>query len=159
MNAIDRARDDLANDRAWKAHDRLQGLIGQRYDREIVGLLAEAHEAMRNYPAAGALWYVLGRDDDVARHAIAAWHEKCPNDEARLNSLPKRIRVEAEGAHVDDLRAAAERWRNGTRPQAPVVPQKTAGDRALEIGCVAVLILLSLATVLGLGDLVNWAFR
>lgn len=44
---IDRARDDLANDRAWKAHDRLEGLIGQGYDREIVSLLAETRHAMR----------------------------------------------------------------------------------------------------------------
>lgn len=155
MNAVARAREDLANDRAWKAHDRLQGLIGQQYDREIVSLLAEVHQTMRNYPAAGALWFVLGRDDDVAQHAIAAWYEKCPHDEARLNSLPKRIRVEAQGAHIDDLRAAAARWRDGVRPLAPAVREKTAGSRALGLGCAAVLLLLAIALVLGLGDLVH----
>lgn len=159
MDAIDRARDDLANDRAWKAHDRLQGLIGQRYDREIVGLLAEAHQAMRNYPAAGALWFVLGRDDDVAKHAIAAWHEKCPNEEARLNSLPKRIRVDAEGAHVDELREAARRWRSGVRPPAPAAMDQTLGDQAFEIGCVAFLILLAVVVLIGLGDFISMLFR
>jgi hypothetical protein len=159
VNALDRARDDLANDRAWKAHDRLHGLIGQQYDREIVELLAEAHQAMRNYPAAGALWFVLGRNDELAQHAIEAWHEKCPNDEARLNSLPKRIRVNAEGAPVDELRNAAARWKAGERPPVPGPAERAVGDRVFEVGCVTLLALFALAVLIGLVDFVSMLFR
>lgn len=159
MDALDRAREDLANDRAWKAKDRLQGVIGQRYDRAVVGLLADAHLAMKDYPAAGGLCFVLGRDDDIARAAIAAWHAKNPSAEARLLSLPKRIRVDAAGAHVDELRDAAARWASGERPPPPVPVPRTRGDRMFEFGCITLLVIFALAVLIGLADFISILWR
>lgn len=89
-DALDRARADLADGRAWKARDRLTGMLATRRDDDLVDLLAQAHYEMGDLPAAGALWFVTGRRDDRAENAMAAWRERAGNEEARWSSLPGR---------------------------------------------------------------------
>jgi hypothetical protein len=60
------ARADLDEGRAWKARDRLDGLLTTRQDDEVLDLMGEVRFAMGDLPAAGALWFVTGRDDETA---------------------------------------------------------------------------------------------
>ena len=76
MTAIARARADLVAGRHWKARDRLDGLLSVRQDSEVADLLATVHYEMHDLPAAGALWFVTGRNDEVARESIAAWRQR-----------------------------------------------------------------------------------
>lgn len=70
--AIERARRDLADDRPWKARERLRSyLTAHPADQPARDLLGEVEWAMRNVPAAGAAWFLTERDDARAREAIA----------------------------------------------------------------------------------------
>jgi hypothetical protein len=116
--SLARARADLEAGRAWKARDRLHGLLVDRQDVEVLDLLATVHYEMRDLPAAGALWFVTGRDDQMARDCLAAWRERHGNDEARWQSIPGPIRQRARSRHVRSLQRAAKevagtRWRAG----------------------------------------------
>lgn len=102
-----RARADLAAGRAWKARDRLDGLLSRRQDAEILDLLATVHQRMLNLPAAGALWFATGRDDEVAREAIAAWRERHGNDSARWGSIPSPVRQGELNSNLRELRQRA----------------------------------------------------
>jgi len=113
--SIARARADLAGGRAWKARDRLNGLLADRQDFEVLDLLATVHYEMHDLPAAGALWFVTGRDDEVARASLAAWRERHGNDEARWHSIPGSVRRRARSPHVSSLEGAAKRVARGRR--------------------------------------------
>ncbi len=89
--AIDRARLDIEDGRLWKARDRLSGGLVHRQDDEFVDLLATVHHRMGDLPAAGALWFVIGRDDGTARAAIAAWQERCGDELDRYFSIPNPL--------------------------------------------------------------------
>jgi hypothetical protein len=102
-----RARSDLASGRAWKARDRLNGILIYRQDVEVLDLLAMVYHSMHDLPAAGALWFATGRDDDLARESIAAWRERFGNDAARWRSIPAAVRRGELGANLTQLKRDA----------------------------------------------------
>ena len=54
MRALERARDDLAAGRPWKARDRLTGVLANTpADQEALELLGEIAFAAGDLPAAG----------------------------------------------------------------------------------------------------------
>jgi len=106
-DSIARARADLAAGRLWKARDRLAGLLAHRQDFEVLDLLAVVHHEMQDLPAAGALWFVTGRDDDKARNSIVAWRERYGSDQDRWRSIPGPIRREVRAGDLGSLQEAA----------------------------------------------------
>lgn len=106
-DSIARARADLDAGRPWKARDRLTGLLAHRQDLEVLDLLATVHHDMQDLPAAGALWFVTGRDDDNARNSIAAWRERYGSDQVRWRSIPGPIRREVRARDLRSLQEAA----------------------------------------------------
>lgn len=108
---MSRARDDLAAGRAWKARDRLQGLLAHRQDEEVLELLAEVHHQVGDLPSAGGLWFVLGRDDVMARAAAAAWRERYASPQARWFSIPSTIRkARGSNARLEELKQDYQRY-------------------------------------------------
>ncbi|WP_123390352.1 DUF6584 family protein [Nocardioides aurantiacus] len=105
-DALDRARADLVDGRAWKARDRLTGLL-TRIDDEVLNLLAQANCEMGDLSAAGGLWFVTGRNDERSREAVAAWRERHGNAQARRRSLPRPVRTTPPSPQVRELRRAA----------------------------------------------------
>jgi hypothetical protein len=106
-DSIARARTDLDAGRQWKARDRLTGLLVHRQDLEVLDLLATVHYEMQDLPAAGALWFVTGRDDEKARNSIAAWRERHGSDRALWRSIPGPIRREVRASDLRLLQEAA----------------------------------------------------
>lgn len=106
-DSIARARDDVEAGRHWKARDRFTGLLAHRQDLEVLDLLATLHHEMHELPAAGALWFITGRDDDKARNSIAAWHERYGSDQDRWRSIPGPIRREVSSSDLRSLQEAA----------------------------------------------------
>lgn len=117
-DALTRARADLEAGRAWKARDRLSGLLVARQDDEVLDLLAHVHHSMGNLPEAGALWFVTGRDDATAREALGAWRERFGNDLARRDSIPGPVRR----GRRDDLRGIQEREARRPRSERDLPP-------------------------------------
>jgi len=155
MNAIDRARDDVAAGRVWLARDRLAGRLCNVCDTETLTLLAEVHLAMQDLPAAGAMFYTLGQPD--ATEAIAAWEAKYPEVGERWRSLPRTIRVD-DNEPVRRLRESAGLQRPDTRtPQARWKPlERTWEDRFLDAGCGLLIFLFVAVIVTGLVGFVHW---
>jgi len=106
-DSLARARADLAAGRLWKARDRLTGLLVHRQDLEVLDLLATVHHEMQDLPAAGALWFVTCRDDEMARISIAAWRERHGSDRERWLSIPGPIRRQARTSDLRSLQEAA----------------------------------------------------
>ena len=110
---------------------------------------------MRDLPAAGALWYVTGRDDDLARRAVAEWQATYVNDVARWHSLPKTVRRNDTSAQVAVLRRRArEAHRPGTRdvedpprPEAWWEPVLFGGCALSAVGWVVVMVVIGMVTV------------
>ncbi|WP_182377046.1 DUF6584 family protein [Nocardioides sp. WS12] len=115
-NALVRARADLEAGRAWKARDRLTSVLVTRQDDEVLELLIQVHLQMGDLPKAGALLFVLGREDDVAQEAIAAWRQRFGDGDARWRSIPAPVRY----SRADHLYALQdEGLAEGREPDLP----------------------------------------
>jgi hypothetical protein len=118
---IQRARADLDAGRPWMARDRLVSALRDRQDDEVLDLLAEVHAQLGDLPAAGALWFVTGRDDEISRVALLAWYERHPTDQRRWDNIPSPVRRHARAPQLIALREDATRAsRAGTAPAADV---------------------------------------
>jgi hypothetical protein len=153
-----RARADLEAGRQWKARDRLTGLLVHRQDLDVLDLLATVHHEMQDLPAAGALWFVTGRDDDVARNSIVAWRERYGSDRERWRSIPGPIRREVRAS---DLRALQEAATSDTGRFAR--PRQTGEDteawwEPIVFGGGAIAVLLSVVALIciGMWTVVRW---
>jgi hypothetical protein len=161
VTALDRAREDLAAGRAWKARDRLNGLLTIRQDDEVLDLLGTACAQMGDLPAAGAAWFVTGRDDRAAREALAAWRWRHGNAAAQWQSIPRPVRDASRARHVAELQRAAQTVRTGYVPRAGVervvgVSRRGLAEALGQIIISFLLLLLLIFTVLGAITAVRW---
>lgn len=154
-----RARADLAAGRAWKARDRLDGLLSRRQDAEILDLLATVHQRMLNLPAAGALWFATGRDDEVARKAIAAWRERHGNDSARWRSIPSPVRQGELKSNLRELRQrAGDEERAGEASPSGEGPTHAWIGVVVGAGAVAFVLGVIAMIAVGVTTTVRWIF-
>lgn len=160
-SSLDRARADLEAGRPWKARDRLNGILGDRQDAEVLDLLAAVHYEMHDLPAAGAIWFVTGRDDHMAQDAIAAWRERHGNDEARWRSIPSPIRSKARSQHLGALEGAAKRASAGRRSRwdapSPYAESRWERVESIAFGAVAVWVLVMIG--IGMWTVFWWIWR
>jgi hypothetical protein len=78
--AFQRAEEEARAGRAWKALDRLRGLLVQfPADQDLLSRIGELHYAMGELPEAGRYWWLTELDDDAAHAARAAFHERYGN--------------------------------------------------------------------------------
>jgi len=138
-------------------------MLATRQDPEILDLLATVHYEMRDLPAAGALWFATGRDDETARLAIAAWRERFGNEEARWQSLPSRVRQTPTDKQVRELQRAAKhaaeaRWER-QRSEWRVLHKPTWGDRLAAVGGIAFVVWVIVMTVIGFGTVMVWIWK
>lgn len=124
MSVIERAREDIAEGRLWKARDRLTGALGHRpHEVAVLDLLVDVYLAMGDVPAAGRFLMLSARDDGAARDARETfeWQQRAsardlatavpakqpldrypPVVQERLKALAKR--ASAEGVQVSWMR-------------------------------------------------------
>lgn len=159
-DAVERARAELAAGRPWMARTRLNGALAHRQDHEVLDLLASVHYEMRDLPAAGALWFVLGREDDAAREAIEAWRQIYRHDLARWHSIPGPVRRTVRAGHVEELRAAAARNGRAARDsRSPAAPEKW-WEPVVFGGCAIIAVLWVLSTLgIGMWTVFHWIWR
>lgn len=152
-DVLDRARADLAAGRAWKARDRLTGALADRQDGELLDLLAEVYVGMGDLPAAGALWFVTGREDETSSAAVAAWRERFSSDEARWYSIPAPIRRECFEWELHELHGAAMAVAEARRRRPATGGWAPASSRLEDLACGALAFLVAavVATLMGLG--------
>lgn len=102
-NGLDRIRQELADDRLWKARDRVTGLFAARpSDPEVLKLAGEVYFRMGDLPRAAAFWFLTdhsGPDVDAAR---AAMDERYPRPTDLATALPIRDRIEVFPPPVQD---------------------------------------------------------
>jgi hypothetical protein len=167
MDALERARRDVADGRAWKARDRLTGLLAHRPDATVADELAQIHHAMQDLPAAGALWFVTGRHDLVAREAVEAWREQHGDAAAQWRTIPVPLRqafaserhvitLEAEAREADHARI--QRYQRKQRGRSP--DSSGVGERLWDIlipTCLIVVTLL-LVALMGIGLVTAWGW-
>ncbi|PWJ27028.1 hypothetical protein ATK17_3214 [Branchiibius hedensis] len=151
--AIERARDDLASGRTWKARDRLRGAIGQRQDDEIVDLLAQVYFEMQDLPAAGALWFVTGRDDERARAAVAAWEERYGDPNERWHTIPGPIRRNRDTPGMRALRPES------TSSDQSISQQELAGSWIDGLLVLLIVVGFGALVTIGAWTVLHWIFR
>lgn len=153
-----RARADLAAGRVWKARNRLNGVLANRQDHEVLDLLATVHYEMHDLPAAGALWFVVGRDDDVAQRSISAWSEQHPKAVGRWHSIPAPIRRNGGTDRLEDLRrAAGQAGNSGTRgPALQGAPEAWWEPIVFGAGPVVVVVCFLAMAVIGMCTVFGW---
>jgi hypothetical protein len=62
MRVLERAREDIADGRLWKARDRLTGALrASPSHQELLDLLGEVHYRMGDLPEAGRYWLLTER--------------------------------------------------------------------------------------------------
>lgn len=106
-DGVTRARQDLADGRPWSARTRLNGVLAHRQDVEVLDLLATVHYEMRDLPAAGAIWFATGRNDDAAQRSVEAWKAHHRSDVALWHSIPGPIRRSVHSQDLEQLKGAA----------------------------------------------------
>lgn len=158
-NALDRARADLEAGRAWKARDRLVGLLVHRHDSEVIDLLASVYFRMEDYPAAGALWFAIGRDDEQAQLCLQAWRERFGDDGARWGSIPGPIRGGSEEEHLLALKREAL-GASGQRPGGggEVFVEKWWEPIVFGGGAILVVLVVLAFFVIGVWTVLRWAW-
>ncbi len=157
MRAIERAREDIASDRLWKARDRLQGALrADPSNQEVLGLLGEVLFAMGDLPAAGRYWYLTERSGEDVNSAHAALIEKAgANSDRLLVEIPARPPLSAYpatvGTRLGDL-VARSRESGHWDPKAARLDPRPAADRLGRI-VVGVMLLLTVGVWL-----LGWVF-
>lgn len=160
MSALERARQDVAAGRLWKARDRLLGAAVARADDELLGLLGEVQFAMHDLPAAGAAWFATGRSDAEARLADEAWRQRHGDNPVQLwLSLPGRAR-HREDSRSRELREVAGKRSERGLPGVPR-PARPAGETdgvpvAVVIGGLVALLCV-VCFVVGAWTMLRWA--
>jgi hypothetical protein len=157
--AIERAREDLAAQRPWKARERLRAYLKAfPLDPVARDLLGQTLYDMRDLPAAGAIWFLSERDDDSTRAAIDALRV-----EHRRSGVPSALDVRAPvedwpanvQARLRALQAEAARGGWTWEPYAPRAAEplldelpSERGERLVLAGCLlAVLLAVACALV------------
>ena len=160
-DGLARASADLAAGRPWSARNRLNGVLAHRQDTEVLDLLATVHYEMQDLPAAGALWYVLGRDDDAAQRSIEAWTLQYGNDIARWRSIPAPVRRAVGTEQLEGLRrAAGQAGKGGTRDLVPAGQSEAWWEPIVFGGCAIVGVAWLVAmVVIGMWTVVWWIWR
>jgi hypothetical protein len=150
-DGLARARADLAAGRPWKARNRLNGVLAHRQDEDVLDLLATVHYQMQDLPAAGALWFVLGRSDQAAQLSITAWFEQYRHDVARWRSIPSPVRRNVGTAPLEDLRrTAGQADTSGTRDLPPAGETEPWWD-AIVFGGGAIVVVIWFLAMVGIG--------
>ena len=127
------------------------GVLAHRQDDEVLDLLATVHHEMHDLPAAGALWFVLGRSDEVAQRSIAAWSEQYPKVTGRWHSIPAPVRRNVGTERLEALRrAAGQAGHSATRDLAPI-GEPEAWWEPIVFGGGAVVVAVGLVTMVGIG--------
>lgn len=155
---MSRALDDLAAGRAWKARDRLQGVLAHRQDDEVLELLAQVHHELGELPSAGALWFVLGRNDEAAREAMAAWRERQASPQARWFSVPPTVRkARRSEARIEALKQDFTRYERteSARRRAELGARDPWWEPVLFGGAFLVAAIF-LVVMLGVGVVTTW---
>jgi hypothetical protein len=159
VGALERARQDVAAGRLWKARDRLLGAAVARGDDELLALLGEVQFAMHDLPAAGAAWFATGRSDAEARRAEEAWRERHGNVPLQLwMSLPGRARYR-DDERSRELREVAGKANGRPLPDVPP-PGAAAGGGGVGCAVLGILALLVVVICFGVGasTILRWAF-
>ena len=149
--ALQRAREDLAAGRPWKARERLRSYVNAfPTDEEALELLGEVHYAMGDLPAAGAAWILCERDDERTREAIEALRDEPAllRVRAPLESWPPVVR--------ERLRAFGAEPETETEVEPPAYGSATIGDKLALTGCVVAVVAIGVFAVIGLAVTVVW---
>jgi hypothetical protein len=160
--ALERARRDIAENRLWKARDRLSGaLVTTPTDPEILDLLGDIYFLMGDLPRAGAVWMLTDREDDRSRAANLALRERHGGD-ARLivRALPLRAPLFAYPSTVAErvrslaLEAGLDPERiHARRPGAEAQRNSACFNACSCLGCGGIAVFLVVALCLGAGEL------
>lgn len=138
-----RAKDDFAAGRLWKARDRLHGLVrANPTNEEMFSLLGDVYFEMGDLPQAGRYWYLTIREGvnfDEARNAFeqrfgtqaaqiiealpvyARWTEFEPEIRQRLGNLIESAGIKSQGTSA---RWTKDWWFDRPRrePSKPLKP-------------------------------------
>lgn len=117
----------------------------------MLDLPATVHHRTGDLPAAGALWFVTGRDDDAAAlEAISPWRERHGSDPERWCSLPGPLRREVRTGAIETLRAhAGGRADRGSRGGTSEHPD--GWWEPLVFGGAAIAVVVGLLALIGIG--------
>lgn len=91
MSVVDRAQEDIARGEPWLARNRLGAHLEQEPSSQAaLDMLAYAHLAMDDLPAAGAAWFLTDRSDDDPhiRPALDALAQAYPDPLMLAHVLP-----------------------------------------------------------------------
>ena len=128
--AVQRARNDFAQGRGWKARDRLFGAVaGYPADQEVLDLLGEVLYDMGDLPSAGRYWMLTAREGPPVEAAITALFEQCGGSALvvaqRLPIVaPSTAYPPAVHKRLAQLPADALRWR---QRRNTIQPEATSG--------------------------------
>ena len=88
---LNRAKEDIAQGRLWKARDRLTGLLSMYpAEQPVLHLLGEVLFRMGDLPAAGRYWVLTDRQGDDVDAALEALHERFGEGVSLAKAIPIR---------------------------------------------------------------------
>ncbi len=102
--ALDRARNDLAAGRLWKARDRVTGAVAARpSDQAVLELAGQVFFEMGDLPRAGAYWFLTEKEGPEMDLALDALRERHGAGALGLiDALPVRAGIDAFPPQVQE---------------------------------------------------------
>lgn len=150
--ALRNARRDLDAGRPWLARDRLTTYLSAHLDERVLDALGDVYATMGDLPAAGAVWFALDRDDDLARRAAAAFVEYYGQSPERTwNALPRAVRMHSRAPQVAELRIDFAR---ATEPPPDTRFADAVLGTTIFAGCAGALS----AAAVGVVTIIRWIF-
>ncbi len=135
------------------------GLLLQRQDDEVLDLLASVYHRMGDLPAAGALWFVTGRDDDEAHEAGAAWRQRYGGPHAQWHSIPPPVRAAVDRRHLAQLRSAARQDAGPGKQLGKDIVLSEGGHRWGAAGCLLLVTLVVALMLVGAFTISQWILQ
>nr|WP_146173687.1 DUF6584 family protein [Paenisporosarcina sp. OV554] len=158
VKTIKKVEEDIEKNDLGKARDRLHGLISTYPDElEVRRKLGDIYFALKYPSMAGRYWYLEKNKTPEMVEACIQFEESMGNDPIRI---ARALKFKGDNGIINRLQLDQE-----ISPLQYKVKEKlteelddTLGDKLVTIGCITILILIILFTLIGIYALFSWVF-
>ena len=156
IKTIKKVEEDIEKNDLGKARDRLHGLVSTYPDElEVRRKLGDIYFALKYPSMAGRYWYLEKNKTSEMVEACIQFEKNMGNDPVRIARALK-FKGDSEIINRLQLNQEISPLQYKVKEKLTEEPDDTLGDKLVTIGCITILILIILFTLIGIYALFSW---
>ncbi|WP_299834251.1 DUF6584 family protein [uncultured Metabacillus sp.] len=158
VNTLKKIEEDILKNDLGKARDRLHGLISTYpNDLELRKKLGEIYFELKHPSMAGRYWYLEENKTPEMVKACIEFEKSMGNDPIRIARALK-YKGNTEILKRLELDQAITSTQNKVKEKLMEKPEDSFEDKLVTFGCLSIIILIIIFTLIGVYTFFNWIF-